>query len=136
MLGELISAHDLGSDLAKQITDEADASTDAAYRRINERVSESWQRASEEAVRAYDDLSRQIKVTNSGTQLGRLVDPAEVADALRSYRNQMQLILHAELEQGRSKRSRSAATRAKQEFRRRLTEAAQKSRPIPKGPIF
>src|SRR5205085_8779430 len=90
VLGDLISAHDLGSDLAKQITDEANAALAATYKAHYEEVADAWDRANAQTIAAFNDLAPQIKVTNDGYDTGFLVDAEEITDALKVYRGRMQ----------------------------------------------
>ncbi len=89
LLGDLVSAHDLGSDLAKQITDEANAAVDAQTAALNAPVTEAWKTASEQAIAAFRELAPRIQVTNKYGPHG-LVDPEEIAAALKIYRGRMQ----------------------------------------------
>ena len=135
VLGDLISAHDLGSDLAKQITDEANAALDANARAINAPVAEAAQKASEQTIKAFCELAPQIQVTNPYGPNG-LVDPQDVADALKLY--------CAAMQQANLLRSRNApnfdfnvrAARIKQELKERLTRACQKNAPHVPGPAL
>ncbi|HVT29786.1 MAG TPA: hypothetical protein VHE81_17340, partial [Lacipirellulaceae bacterium] len=88
VLGDLISAHDLGSDMARQIMDDANAAGDERIKEINKPVSDAWQKASEQTADAFKDLAPNIKVTNTYGENG-LVNPHEVSDALRKYRDKM-----------------------------------------------
>lgn len=137
ILGDLISAHDLGSELAKGIVDDANNSADDTYRKNQGIIDEAWQKASAETIQSYQELSQKITVTNAGSHLPRLVDPHEVADALDSHRNKMQSAIHLELERGGNMISSLARKSAKEELRIRLTKAAQKHAPRKRlGPII
>lgn len=79
VLGDLISAHDLGTDLAQQIVNDANAAADANVREINARVNEAWRKANEQTLAAFRQLSPQIRVTNERPYgQGGLVDPHEI----------------------------------------------------------
>ena len=85
VLGDLMSAHDLGSDLAKQITDDAEAKFDAHQAKLNEPVTAAWQKASGQTEAAFQELAPHIEVTNKYGPNG-LVDPHEVAGSQRLSR--------------------------------------------------
>src|SRR5205085_1453973 len=87
---DLISAHDLGSDLAKQIVDDANAAADAHLRALNAPVKEAWEKANEQTIAAFHELAAQIQVTNvRQSAKDSLVDPHQVAEALRIFRDEM-----------------------------------------------
>ncbi len=95
VLADLINAHDLGTDLAKQITEDASAKADAHLKSLNASVDQAHQEASQQTLDAFRELAPKIKVTNSAEYgTGRLVDPQEVADALTEYRNGMVIANH------------------------------------------
>ncbi len=89
VLGDLISVHDLGTELAKQIVDEANEKENANLREINEPVSKAWDQATQQTIDAFNELAPQIQVTNIYGPDG-LVDPGEIKDALRIYRDDME----------------------------------------------
>jgi hypothetical protein len=92
LLGDLVTAHDLGSELAKQIRDDADAAAGAAQRQLNEPSRRAWEQADKQTIAAYNELAPQIKVTNPAQSAdgSGLVDPQEIATALHEYREAMQ----------------------------------------------
>lgn len=135
VLGDLISAHDLGSDLAKQIRDDAEAESDAHYRALNAPVAEAWDKASQQTIETFHELAPQIQVTNVYGPNGR-VDPHEVADALKDYRQQMQRADLLRVEFGDVFDFDAAASRARQELKQRLTKACQKDAPPDQRPAF
>ena len=135
VLGSLISAHDLGSDLAKQITDEANAAAD--LRVLNADVTEAWKKASEQTIEAFHELTPQIQVTNvrqSGQ--GSLVNPHEIADALRIYRNAMQRANYFKSNKVKVFDFDAEAARNKQELKESLTTACQKNAPRTQKPAL
>lgn len=125
LLGDLIAAHDLGTALAKQITDEANAKVEKAYQDANEPVADAWEKAGHQTVEAFNDLADEIEVTNDIDTNGR-VDAQEIADALDAYRQEMQGINHAHSEGGSQRDFDDAASRAKKVLRERLINACQK----------
>jgi len=135
VLGDLISAHDFGSDLARQIGDEANAAMGAAYKAANTPVEESWQKASEQTIEAFQELASQIEVTNPYAPNG-LVDPSEVAEALKLYRDAMQSANYLKASRAKGFDFDTAAAKAKQELRQRLTKAAQKNSSGQRGPLL
>lgn len=128
LLGDLVSAYDLGSDLARQITDEANAAVDANTAALNAPVTKAWKKASEQTIEAFQELAPQIQVTNVYGPNG-LVDPEEVATALKIYRTRMQQANLLKSENAPGFDFDSAATDAKRDFKERLTKAAQKDEP-------
>jgi hypothetical protein len=135
VLGDLISAHDLGSDLAKQITDEASAAQDAHTRALNAPVDEAWDHATEQTIAAFRSLAPQIQVTNKYGANG-LVDPDEVAEALKIFRGRMQEANVLNAANATGFEFATAVAAAKQELKERLTKACQKNAPRPKGPVL
>jgi hypothetical protein len=140
VLGDLISAHDLGSDLAKQIVDDANAAADERHRALNAPVRKAWEKANEQTIAAFNELAPQIEVTNvKQSDADILVDPHEVADALRTYRDEMGVANHLRAIKGKAFDFDAAAARNKQELKERLIRASQKNAPRPatqnKGPM-
>lgn len=90
--------------------------------------------ASEQAIVAFQELAPQIHVTNRSGSSG-LVDPQEVADALKVYRQEMQLAFTLKQVKGNTYNFAAAAARAKQELKARLTNACQKDASRPRGPV-
>ena len=135
VLGDLISAHDLGSDLAKQIIDDANAARDETYKTANAPVTEAWHKASEQTVKAFHELAPQIQVTNTYGPSG-LVDPHEVSEALKAYRDQMGSANYLKAVKGTGFNFNAAAASAKQELRTRFIDACQKGAPRPSGPTL
>ena len=135
LLGDLISASDLGSDLAKQIRDEADEAAGEAQRQLNEPSRKAWEQADEQTIAAYNDLAPQIQVTNpprSGNGAG-LVDPNEIAAALHEYREAMQ---NANFKRNVGTKGfdfDAASAHNKQQLRWRLERASQKRGPAARG---
>jgi len=136
-LGDLISATDLGSDLARQIKDETDEAAGAAQAQRNEPSRRAWEEADEQTVAAYNELAPQIKVTNppqSGDR-GGLVDPHEIAAALHEYRQEMQ---HANFKRNVGINGfdfEAAAAHNRQQLRQRLERASHKRGPAARGPM-
>jgi hypothetical protein len=135
LLGDLVSAADLGSDLAKQITDEADAAIDSHTAALNAPVNQAWEKASQQTIQAYQELASQIKVTNKYGPNG-LVDPEEIATALMAYRARMQQANFLRTQNAKRFDYDAAAADAKRDLRERLTKAAQKDSPPAHGPVL
>lgn len=136
VLGDLIAVHDLASDLAKQIEDEANAAASEYTRELNESVRKAWEEADEQMLAAFQELAPQIDVTNKREGGYRpLVDPAEIAAVLESFRNQMFQANYARLSKGFD--FDAAAKRNFRQLRRRLERASQKNAPrsAPWAPI-
>lgn len=137
VLGDLISAHDLGSDLAKQIRDEADAAARHGLSELNKPSRDAWEQADAQTIAAYQELAPQIQVTNEpgSADGGGLVDAGEIAAALRAYREDMQ---NANLRRNAKIKGfnyNAAAAYHKQQLRKRLERASQKNRPAERGPM-
>lgn len=127
VLGDLIAAHDLGSDLAKQIMDEADAHAGAHLNQLNAHVLPSWEKANEQTIDAFRELAPQIHVTNQPHyDDGSLVDPREIARELDTYRDAMRVanMLHAKQVKGSN--FDETARRNKQRLKEGLERASQK----------
>lgn len=137
VLGDLIGAHDLGSELAKEIRDEADAAESAAQISGNEPSRKAWEEADAQTIAAFNELAPQIKVTNapnSGDGKG-LVDPDEITTALFLYRDAMQSA-NLKRNTGKSKVAFEAeAAQNKEQLRRRLERASQRRGLALKGPL-
>ena len=137
MLGDLISASDLGSDLAKQLRDEADAAAGEAQRQLNESSRKAWEQADEQTIAAYNELAPRIQVTNpprSGDKAG-LVDPHAIAAALNEYREAMQNANYKRNVGIKGFDFDTAAAHNKQQLRQRLERASQKRGPATRGPM-
>jgi hypothetical protein len=137
VLGDLISATDLGSELAKEIRDQADASAGKTLRELNEPSRKAWEQADMQTIATYHELASQIEVTNTPQSDGGqgLVDPNEIAGALHEYRQAMQ---NANFRRNSGLRGfdfEAAAVHNKQQLRRRLERASQKRGPVPRGPM-
>jgi hypothetical protein len=128
VLGDLISAHDLGSELAKQIRDDANAGLDAHLKALNAHANEAWDKASQQTIEAFHELAPTIQVTNPYSPDGR-VDPHEVTDALKTYRQAMEAANILKAHNTKDFDFPAAAARAKQELKERLTKACQKKTP-------
>ncbi len=128
MLGELISAHDFGTDLAKSIVDSANQSADAELQVINSAVSPAWEKASQQAIATFHELAPHIRVTNEYGPTG-LIDAHEVADAMRSYRTSMYTVNFLYAHGVSRKLTDDFAAVAKSSFKQRLIKAAQKKVP-------
>jgi hypothetical protein len=136
VLGDLISAHDLGSDLAKQITDEAIAAMVASYKKNNAEVADAWEKANQQTLDAFNELAPQIEVTNDGYDNGELVDADEIAAALKLYRGRMQENNLLRTARAPGFNFDAASAEAKRNLRQRLIEASQKRAPKRKsGPL-
>jgi hypothetical protein len=137
VLGELISAHDLGSDLAKQIRDEADAAARHGLSELNKPSREAWEQADAQTIAAFQELAPQIQVTNvpESEDGGRLVDADEIAAALRAYREDMQGANLSRNSRIKGFDYNAAAAYHKQQLRKRLERASQKNRPAQRGPM-
>ena len=132
MLGDLISAHDLGSELAKQIRDDADAASDTNLKAVNAPANEAWDKASQQTIEAFNELAPQIQVTNPYHPDGR-VDPTDVVHALTVYRGAMQTANLLKSHGHKDFDFAAATARAKQELKERLTRACQKTPPQKRG---
>lgn len=135
VLGDLLAAHGLGSELAKQIRDEANAAADAHLRELNKPVADAWQKATEQMLQAYNDLAPNIRVTNNYGPNG-LVDAREISEALQAYRAEMQ---HANLLKAHNASGfnfAKAAKDAKQRLADRLTAACQRNAAAPHRPAL
>ncbi|HEX4145626.1 MAG TPA: hypothetical protein VHY91_19125 [Pirellulales bacterium] len=128
VLGDLISFHDLGSELAKQIRDDASAASDSHLKALNAKANEAWDKASQQTIDAFNELAPTVKVTNPYSPDG-YVEPKEVADAVESYRQAMQAANSLQAHKARHFDFSAAAARAKQELKERLTNACQKRAP-------
>jgi hypothetical protein len=129
VLGDLISAHDLGGDLARQITDHANAAADAALQARNTQVSEAWDEANDQTIAAFNDLASQIEVTNETYEGNRLVDPVAIEDALKIYRGRMQQANLLKATKAHGFDFDAAAKKVKNELKERLINASQKNAP-------
>jgi hypothetical protein len=135
VLGDLIAAHDLGTDLAKQITDDANSKADAHLRSLNGSVDQAHEEANQQTLDAFRELASQIKVTNSPEYgSGRLVNPQEVTDALTEYRNAMMIANHLRIAGQKGFDYKAAATRNMENLKRALERASQKRAPSQHGP--
>jgi hypothetical protein len=135
VLGDLIAAHDLGSDIAKGMIEDARAAENEEQRRLNAHLLPAWERANEQAIAAFDELGPQIKVTNQPRyEDGSLVDSDEIAHELDNYRTAMYHanILHATRKDFDFKAS---AARHKQNLKQGLERASQKRAPLKRGPL-
>jgi len=135
VLGDLISAHDLGSELAKQIRDDANAGLDAHLKALNAHANEAWDKASQQTIEAFHELAPTIQVTNPYSSEGR-VDPHEVADALKTYRQAMEAANLLKAHNTKDFDFPAAAARAKQELKDSLTKACQRKAPPPTRPTL
>jgi hypothetical protein len=135
VLGDLVSANDLGSDLAKQITDTANLELGDAYKKANDPVATSWKSAGEDTIRTFHALAPQIAVTNQPGSNGR-VDVNEIGDALEAYRREMQIAYNLKETRGAAYNFAAAAATAKQKLKSKLTDACQRNKPKPSGPII
>jgi len=131
VLGDLISAHDLGSDLAKEIMDDANASLKATEKAVNDPIAEAWDEASKQTIEAFQELAPKIQVTN---EYGH-VEPLDIADALQDYRNKMQQANHLRKTITGFDFD-AAAAGYKRELKERLTNACQKDAPKKRGPTM
>jgi hypothetical protein len=130
VLGSLVSAHDLGTDLAKEITDDANAGAAEHERELNDPVDRSIELANDQTIDAFNELAPQIKVTNQRqSEHEPLVDPHEIADALKIYRGKMQQANLLAIEGAPGFDYDAAAARNKRELRQRLQQASQKNAP-------
>jgi hypothetical protein len=137
IVGDLIAAHDLGSDLAKQIVDDANANADQHLRALNAPVQKAWDKATDQTIAAFNELAPLIEVTNvKQSEAGDLVDPHEIAEALRAYRDEMGVANYQRAVKGKSFDFDSVAARNKQELKERLTRASQRDAPPPARPVY
>jgi len=135
VLGDLISAHDLGTDLAKEIANDANAKADAHLKSLNASVNQAHDEANQQTLDAFRELAPQIKVTNSPDYgSGRLVDPQEVTDALTEYRNAMLIANHLRIAKQKGFDYNAAAARNKENLKRALERASQKRAPLKHDP--
>lgn len=137
VLSDLISAVDVGSDLARETRDEADAAAGAALQQMNEPSRKAWELADEQTIAAYDELAPEIRVTNppQSHEGAGLVDPDEITAALHAYREAMQ---NANFKRNVGIKRfdfEAAADHNKRQLRQRLERAGQKRSPKPRGPI-
>jgi hypothetical protein len=135
VLGDLISAHDLGSELASDITSKANDEADAKLRTINAPVEEAQQKANEQTVRAFKELAPQIQVTNNTYEGQRLVDPYDISDALRTYRDEMAVANRLRAVGSGHIEYSEAAANSKEKLKKRLIRASQAPDPQPSGPM-
>jgi hypothetical protein len=136
VLGDLISAHDLGNQLAKGIADEAKANSDAVLGRINEPVEAALQKANDQTIKAFRELAPQIHVTNQRYVGESLVDPHEVADALRAYRDEMGTWNRLNAAGSEHIDYDEAAAKSKEALKKRLIEASQPQQPKKPGSMI
>ena len=138
ILGDLISAHDVGTDLAKQIVDDANAKADAELKAMNAPVDQARDLANQQTLNAYRTLAPQIDVTNPpeyGT--GTLVDPQEIADALNTYRIRMMNANHLRITKKKGFNYGAAAAGNLQELKQALQRASQRRAVSPtQGPLM
>jgi hypothetical protein len=108
---------------------------DAAYKDVNTPVAEAGQKASEQTISAFEELAPQIEVTNKYGGNG-LVNPTEVVEALKAYRQQMQSLNYLMDTKSKDFDFDASAARAKQELKKRLIKASQKDAPRQTGPVL
>jgi len=137
LLGDLISANDLGSELAKQIRDDADAAAGAAQSQRNEPSRKALEQAYRQTIDAFHELAPQIRVTNrpQSADSAGLVDPNEVAAALHEYREAMQNANFRRNIRLKGFDFDAASAHNKKQLRIRLERAGQKPAPAPGGPM-
>jgi hypothetical protein len=135
VLGDLISAHDFGSDLATQIRNDADARASSHSRILNAPSRLAWDEANRQTIAAFNELAPQIKVTNTRMSDGggELLDLPEIAGALQEYRHLMQNTIFKRNVGLKTIDFNQEAARHKQRLRDRLEHASQKNAPIPGG---
>lgn len=135
VLGDLMSAHDLGSDLAREIMDDATSAGNEHLKEINKPASDAWKKASEQTADAFKDLAPHIQVTNTYGENG-LVNPHEVSDALRKYRDKMYTANYLQNHNVAGHNHAVKAAEAKKELKADLERASQKQNPpqAPKRP--
>jgi len=130
VLGDLIAAHDFGSELAQQIEDDAKAQADADFQAMNQASRDAWAEATQQMIDAYRELAPSVQVTNQRQSSGDpLVDPNDIADALQRYRDAMGSANYLRATKGGSFNYSAAAKKAKQELKDDLTHACQRKAP-------
>ncbi|MSR59517.1 MAG: hypothetical protein EXS05_18055 [Planctomycetaceae bacterium] len=132
LLGDVVSVYDMASDLAKQITDEANAAADAHTAELLASVTEAAQKATEHTAETFQELASQIDVTNTYGS----VDTDEITKAVLEYRDRMQEVYLLKIENRPDFDFDASAAYAKRIFKDRLKRAAQKDAPPTDGPIL
>jgi hypothetical protein len=107
----------------------------ASYKEANAPVAEAWEKASQQTEAAFAHLAPQIQVTNVYGPNG-LVDPDEIAEALRVYRQEMFRANYLRALKGPGYNFAAAAATAKQELKAQLIKACQKQTPRQSGPVL
>lgn len=129
VLGDLIAAHQVGSEIAQWIVDTAKAKSITKQQEMDLQVFKARQKADEQTIAAFQELAPQIDVTNIPSEGRDLVDSGEVAEALAAYRAWMQIAnLHKEVETKNFDYEKVAAE-AKRRLKERLIHASQKNGP-------
>lgn len=122
VLGEIISAYDLGTELAQEIIDKADAKETKERKLHSNRVKAAWIVARQQTVAAYRELAPSIAVTNP------TVDDAQIGKVMTVYRNTMQQLNWLQSEQAINYDDYTAgAKRAKDQLKRGLIDEAQRN---------
>lgn len=134
LLGDIIGVYDFGSDLAKEITDEATAKMNAHERKINEKVFEAREIATRQTMEAFRELAAEIEVTNEYSGPNGLVDAGEVSEALMAYRNRMLQANWLRSEDGTNFDYEATASDAKRQLKQRLMDASQRNAQPFRGP--
>jgi hypothetical protein len=133
VLGDLMSAHDLGSALADDIKTRADQRLAQTQADINRPVDEAGQKANEQTIKAYNELAPQIRVTNNAYEGQRIVDPHEVVDALQTYRDEMATWNHVKAEGSEHIDYEARAAESKEKLKKSLIRASQPPEPKPQA---
>jgi hypothetical protein len=135
VLGDLIGAADLASELAGIIVDNANTNLDRTYKEINDPLKEANRRATEQTIQAFKELAPQIKVTNVPISSDdALVSPEAISEALVGYHNEMSSANYMKHLHGAQFDFDTAAKTIKERLRKRLERASQRPKPA-NGPI-
>lgn len=74
LLGDLVSAYDLGKEIAQRIEDNAGAALADVMERVNRPVSEARDSAAEHVVENFNELAKSLRVTNPYFEVEQLSD--------------------------------------------------------------
>lgn len=125
VLGDLMAAYDLGSEIADEIRNRAEAKHNEFRTRADAAVDKSWEDATKQTIAAYDELAPYIEVTNDPGENGP-VDPEKVAEALAIYRSRMQGANLLKAERAKNFNFEATAGQVKRDLKDRLIKASQK----------
>lgn len=129
VLGDLIAAHELGSEIAREIVDRAEAKAKGEQDKHDSLIFAARKEADMQTVEAFREIAPEIEVTNLPSAERDLVNPTEVAEALAAYRARMQIAnWHRDVGSKHFDYS-AAAAEAKRDLRNRLIKASQQYGP-------